>query len=657
MAAELGSYKQAHTSSPPLTLGNSRVVEGPAPLKELGSRAQAMRGEFWSRDWVVEAPATTATQTTLHRPLMDLPAWVVSLLEGGPTSPFRAEPGRVPWAKTRPPGARLRAPTPGLAPGWGPGPVCHGRPYQGRNAPDNIAPRIIRAHKPLHHSTKHKTILEARSGLGPIKAYPRLGPKPSPEQGGELSSDPNTQERTFHCEICNVRVNSELQLKQHISSRRHRDGVAGKPNPLLSRHKKRTDFMELPKTLGAGLLPSPLAVAAAMAAAASSNQLALRPPGPTSHPHPHHHLLQGTPLSLLRPAPADRMLMNHTEVDLFSCNNPSVVAYRYFAVLWGCAVTVTGTVGNLMTILAFALDPRLRTHFNVLIVNLAAADLLHCTILPISVDSYLHLRWRSGQLWCSIFGLLLFLSNSVSIITLCLVAVSRYLLVAKRAVFERVFSDRGLILLLILTWALGVASFAPLWSVYTFVPQVCTCSFHRTRGRPYTTVLLFFYFFVGLGCVGVFYLLIYRRVRIASQALLRYRLSRRSSRKKPASSAQGTYDSGVESTVEKTCCCEMSSKAEVAQNTDEITCENSSTTKSPPDIISTPPTSTPASTNAASLSQSTASGDDKDLKHVTRMCFTVFLCFVFCFVPFMLLNIADRNNRAPQGVSFYQVTY
>nr|XP_020448671.1 zinc finger protein 385A-like [Monopterus albus] len=151
--------------------------------------------------------------------------------------------------------------------------------------------------------TKHKTILEARSGLGPIKSYPRLGPKPSPEQGGEPSSDPNTQERTFHCEICNVRVNSELQLKQHISSRRHRDGVAGKPNPLLTRHKKRTDFMELPKTLRAGLLPNPLAVAAAMAAAASSNQLGIRPLGPTSHPHPHHHLLQGTPLSLLRPAP------------------------------------------------------------------------------------------------------------------------------------------------------------------------------------------------------------------------------------------------------------------------------------------------------------------------------------------------------------------
>uniref|UniRef100_A0A7N8Y4C1 Zinc finger protein 385A-like n=1 Tax=Mastacembelus armatus TaxID=205130 RepID=A0A7N8Y4C1_9TELE len=146
--------------------------------------------------------------------------------------------------------------------------------------------------------TKHKTILEARSGLGPIKAYPRLGPKPSPEQGGELLSDPNTQERTFHCEICNVRVNSELQLKQ-VTNQLKRPKTMTELFPQQSQKP----MSELPKSLGAGLLPNPLAVAAAMAAAASSNQLALRPPGPTSHPHPHHHLLQGTPLSLLRPAP------------------------------------------------------------------------------------------------------------------------------------------------------------------------------------------------------------------------------------------------------------------------------------------------------------------------------------------------------------------
>ncbi len=95
---------------------------------------------------------------------------VVSPREGGPTSLLRSEPGRTPLGEARPPGARIRAPTPGLAPGWGPGcampgdvtvlglvsiirgfsltsrlgPVCLGRTYQGHIAPDNIAPRVIR---------------------------------------------------------------------------------------------------------------------------------------------------------------------------------------------------------------------------------------------------------------------------------------------------------------------------------------------------------------------------------------------------------------------------------------------------------------------------------------------------------------------------------
>ncbi|KAI3371954.1 hypothetical protein L3Q82_006828 [Scortum barcoo] len=43
-----GSYGQAKPTPArrPLSLGNSRVVEGPAPLKELGSRAQAVHGEL-----------------------------------------------------------------------------------------------------------------------------------------------------------------------------------------------------------------------------------------------------------------------------------------------------------------------------------------------------------------------------------------------------------------------------------------------------------------------------------------------------------------------------------------------------------------------------------------------------------------------------------
>ncbi|KAG5843064.1 hypothetical protein ANANG_G00184520 [Anguilla anguilla] len=79
-----------------------------------------------------------------------------------------------------------------------------------------------------HNSgTKHKTMLEARSGAGAIKSFPRQGVK------GRLASPTTSatglQNKTFFCEICDVHVNSETQLKQHISSRRHKDRAAGKP--------------------------------------------------------------------------------------------------------------------------------------------------------------------------------------------------------------------------------------------------------------------------------------------------------------------------------------------------------------------------------------------------------------------------------------------
>lgn len=339
-------------------------------------------------------------------------------------------------------------------------------------------------------------------------------------------------------------------------------------------------------------------------------------------------------------------ISNYT--DPFSCSSPSVLGYRYFAVVWGCAVTITGTVGNLLTVLAVSMDPRIRTRFNVLIVNLAMADLLYCTILqPISVDSYLHLHWRSGETWCRLFGFLLFLSNSVSIITLCLLAIGRYLLVAKRPLFEKVFSKHGVVLLILSAWGLGIASFAPLWPVYVFVPNVCTCSFHRTKGRPYSTILLFFYFFIGLGCVGVFYLLIYKRVKIASQALLKYRFSRRSSKKKPVFSSPGT-DSGVESGAANTSTSEVSNPDNNRQSKD-ISCEQSSektVEPSKPSQDVPPPQPKPGPT-------STTADDGGEFKRVTRMCFIVFICFVSCFFPFIILNIVDKNNRAPQVLHMF----
>ncbi|XP_041118657.1 zinc finger protein 385B-like isoform X2 [Polyodon spathula] len=89
------------------------------------------------------------------------------------------------------------------------------------------------------HNTgsKHKTMLEARNGAGPIKAYPRPASKLKVQTS--IVKGSGLQNKTFHCEICDVHVNSEIQLKQHISSRRHKDRVAGKPmKPKYSPYNK-----------------------------------------------------------------------------------------------------------------------------------------------------------------------------------------------------------------------------------------------------------------------------------------------------------------------------------------------------------------------------------------------------------------------------------
>ncbi|XP_068092234.1 zinc finger protein 385D isoform X2 [Hyperolius riggenbachi] len=170
-----------------------------------------------------------------------------------------------------------------------------------------------------HNSgTKHKTMVEARNGSGTIKAFPRAGVKgriPITTKGNT-----GLQNKTFHCEICDVHVNSETQLKQHISSRRHKDRAAGKPpKPKYSPYNK-VQKTTAPagiklalskqrlKPLTARILPNPLAAAAAAAAVAVNSPFNLR-----NTPAAALFQTSALPPALLRPAPGP-IRTTHTPV-------------------------------------------------------------------------------------------------------------------------------------------------------------------------------------------------------------------------------------------------------------------------------------------------------------------------------------------------------
>ncbi|XP_045152957.1 zinc finger protein 385B isoform X2 [Echinops telfairi] len=165
------------------------------------------------------------------------------------------------------------------------------------------------------HNTgsKHKTMVEARNGAGPIKSYPRPGSRLKLQNGSKGSG---LQNKTFHCEICDVHVNSEIQLKQHISSRRHKDRVAGKPlKPKYSPYNKlqrspsilaaKLAFQkDMMKPLAPAFLSSPLAAAAAVSSALTlpprpAASLFQAPAIPPALLRPSHGPIRATPASIL----------------------------------------------------------------------------------------------------------------------------------------------------------------------------------------------------------------------------------------------------------------------------------------------------------------------------------------------------------------------
>uniref|UniRef100_A0A8C2YYH0 Zinc finger protein 385C n=1 Tax=Cyclopterus lumpus TaxID=8103 RepID=A0A8C2YYH0_CYCLU len=168
--------------------------------------------------------------------------------------------------------------------------------------------------KPLHCPTCKVTLnsssqLESHcSGMVKMTSSHRPTSRIRQRMGNKTRSVVGVSSQPFHCELCQVSVNSETQLKQHMCSRRHKERLAGKPvkakftpyNKLQSKNTQHVQILsskQLSKALPARFLTNPLNHAALCAMA--PGPLALRlPPGPTAFIH--GPLISPT---LFRPAP------------------------------------------------------------------------------------------------------------------------------------------------------------------------------------------------------------------------------------------------------------------------------------------------------------------------------------------------------------------
>lgn len=93
-------------------------------------------------------------------------------------------------------------------------------------------------------------------------------------------------------------------------------------------------------------------------------------------------------------------------------------------------IAVTGFLGNLLVILVVLLNKNMHSTTNLLIVNLAAADLMFVILcVPFTGVDYVTLHWPFGTMWCRTVQYLIVVTAYASIYTLVLMSVDRFLAV------------------------------------------------------------------------------------------------------------------------------------------------------------------------------------------------------------------------------------
>ena len=120
---------------------------------------------------------------------------------------------------------------------------------------------------------------------------------------------------------------------------------------------------------------------------------------------------------------------------------------------------VAAFVGNALICLAFYRNRHLLTTTNVFILSLALTDLFQSLfVMPFSVGASVLQSWIFGHFGCQFMEILGYILAGVSIETLTVIALNRYLCVARPLLYRRVFTKTRAIIIAAVTWA-GTASY------------------------------------------------------------------------------------------------------------------------------------------------------------------------------------------------------
>lgn len=114
-------------------------------------------------------------------------------------------------------------------------------------------------------------------------------------------------------------------------------------------------------------------------------------------------------------------------------------------------IGITGFVGNLLVVITVTCNVQMRNTTNLLIFNLSFADLLFiCLCIPFTAVDYSFGQWPFGLTWCKTVQYLIVVTAYISIYTLVLMSMDRFLAVCYPV--SRVRNERNTLVSIAVLW-------------------------------------------------------------------------------------------------------------------------------------------------------------------------------------------------------------
>lgn len=157
-------------------------------------------------------------------------------------------------------------------------------------------------------------------------------------------------------------------------------------------------------------------------------------------------------------------------IENFQCNYSSEyengelledIVSRVVPIFFGF-IGIVGLVGNALVVLVVAANPGMRSTTNLLIINLAVADLLFVIFcVPFTATDYVMPRWPFGDLWCKVVQYFIVVTAHASVYTLVLMSVDRYMAVVHPITSMTIRTENNALLAIVCIWVVILTTAIP----------------------------------------------------------------------------------------------------------------------------------------------------------------------------------------------------